>query len=140
VKLPYEPRRCFQCPSMAIYKRKLASWRRTCLALCPRAHGPVTDGCARMRTTMGRCAAQTSEGATMPVSVWTSTLKRTIQTAEHLPFPKLRWKVRLGFGCPTPTLDVLPSGCSELLAGVIVAKSEYAYQLCLDQKANVQDA
>ena len=29
----------------------------------------------------------------MPVSVWTSTLKRTIQTAEHLPFPKLRWKV-----------------------------------------------
>lgn len=38
---------------------------------------------------------QTSEGATMPVSVWTSTLKRTIQTAEHLPFPKLRWKVAL---------------------------------------------
>ena len=29
----------------------------------------------------------------MPVSVWTSTLKRTIQTAELLPFPKLRWKV-----------------------------------------------
>mmetsp|Transcript_22383 Transcript_22383/g.48915 ORF Transcript_22383/g.48915 Transcript_22383/m.48915 type:complete len:250 (+) Transcript_22383:304-1053(+) len=26
------------------------------------------------------------------ISVWTSTLKRTIQTAEHLPFPKLRWK------------------------------------------------
>ncbi|KAK9817958.1 hypothetical protein WJX72_004907 [[Myrmecia] bisecta] len=35
----------------------------------------------------------TSDGQTMPVSVWTSTLKRTIQTAEHLPFPKLRWKV-----------------------------------------------
>lgn len=29
----------------------------------------------------------------MPVSVWTSTLSRTIQTAEGLPFPKLRWKV-----------------------------------------------
>ena len=29
----------------------------------------------------------------MPVSVWTSTLNRTIQTAEGLPFPKLRWKV-----------------------------------------------
>ena len=29
----------------------------------------------------------------MPVSVWTSTLQRTIQTAEGLPFPKLRWKV-----------------------------------------------
>ncbi len=36
---------------------------------------------------------QTSDGQTMPVSVWTSTLRRTIQTAEHLPFPKLRWKV-----------------------------------------------
>ena len=31
----------------------------------------------------------------MPVSVWTSTLRRTIQTAEHLPFPKLRWKVHV---------------------------------------------
>ena len=40
-----------------------------------------------------RCPQQTLEGATMPVSVWTSTLKRTIQTAELLPFPKLRWKV-----------------------------------------------
>ena len=39
---------------------------------------------------------QTLEGGTMPVSVWTSTLKRTIQTAELLPFPKLRWKVRAG--------------------------------------------
>ena len=29
----------------------------------------------------------------MPMSVWTSTLNRTIQTAEGLPFPKLRWKV-----------------------------------------------
>lgn len=28
----------------------------------------------------------------MPVSVWTSTLKRTIATASRLPFPKLRWK------------------------------------------------
>mmetsp|Transcript_33362 Transcript_33362/g.94519 ORF Transcript_33362/g.94519 Transcript_33362/m.94519 type:complete len:475 (-) Transcript_33362:36-1460(-) len=28
----------------------------------------------------------------VPVSVWTSTLKRTIETAEYLPFPKLRWK------------------------------------------------
>ena len=27
-----------------------------------------------------------------PVSVWTSTLKRTIETAEYMPFPKLRWK------------------------------------------------
>ena len=32
----------------------------------------------------------------MPVSVWTSTLQRTIQTAEQLPFPKLRWKVSRG--------------------------------------------
>ncbi len=32
-----------------------------------------------------------SEGESIPVSVWTSTLKRTIQTASELPFPKLRW-------------------------------------------------
>lgn len=35
----------------------------------------------------------TNDGQTMPVSVWTSTLRRTIQTAELLPFPKLRWKM-----------------------------------------------
>jgi len=28
----------------------------------------------------------------VPVCVWTSTLRRTIQTAAHLPFAKLRWK------------------------------------------------
>jgi len=32
------------------------------------------------------------DGRSLPVSVWTSTLQRTIQTAELLPFPKLRWK------------------------------------------------
>lgn len=32
------------------------------------------------------------ENKALPVSVWTSTLKRTIQTAQNLPFPKLRWK------------------------------------------------
>lgn len=42
----------------------------------------------------GVVCVQTSDGQTMPVSVWTSTLRRTIQTAEHLPFPKLRWKVQ----------------------------------------------
>ncbi len=26
------------------------------------------------------------------MSVWTSTLRRTIATANYLPFPKLRWK------------------------------------------------
>eukprot|EP00877_Chromochloris_zofingiensis_P010699 jgi/Chrzof1/5883/Cz16g19090.t1_FBP3A[v5.2] len=28
----------------------------------------------------------------VPVSVWTSTLRRTIMTANYLPYPKLRWK------------------------------------------------
>jgi 6-phosphofructo-2-kinase / fructose-2,6-biphosphatase 3 len=28
----------------------------------------------------------------LPVSCWTSTLRRTIQTAKHVPFPTLRWK------------------------------------------------
>ena len=44
----------------------------------------------------------------MPVSVWTSTLRRTIQTAEHLPFPKLRWKVPVFTALPTkPCLSPL---------------------------------
>ncbi|GFH33744.1 6PF2K domain-containing protein, partial [Haematococcus lacustris] len=34
----------------------------------------------------------TSDDQPIPVSVWTSTLKRTIQTARGLPFPALRWK------------------------------------------------
>mmetsp|Transcript_6882 Transcript_6882/g.17136 ORF Transcript_6882/g.17136 Transcript_6882/m.17136 type:complete len:656 (-) Transcript_6882:490-2457(-) len=34
----------------------------------------------------------TADDTPIPVSVWTSTLKRTIQTAAYLPFPKLRWK------------------------------------------------
>ncbi|GAX77020.1 hypothetical protein CEUSTIGMA_g4467.t1 [Chlamydomonas eustigma] len=34
----------------------------------------------------------TADDETIPISVWTSTLKRTIQTASLLPFPKLRWK------------------------------------------------
>jgi uncharacterized protein (DUF608 family) len=37
--------------------------------------------------------AQSQEDSSVPVSVWTSTLKRTIETAFYLPFPKLRWKV-----------------------------------------------
>ena len=27
-----------------------------------------------------------------PLTVWTSTLKRTIQTAQHLNYPQLQWK------------------------------------------------
>lgn len=32
------------------------------------------------------------QDSAVSLSVWTSTLKRTIQTASHLPFPKLQWK------------------------------------------------
>jgi 6-phosphofructo-2-kinase/fructose-2,6-biphosphatase 2 len=39
------------------------------------------------------------------LTVWTSTLKRTIQTAEHLPYPKLAWK----------PLDELDSGVCDSL-------------------------
>lgn len=35
---------------------------------------------------------QNDDGTPVPVSVWTSTLQRTIQTAAALPFAKLRWK------------------------------------------------
>ncbi|KXZ51897.1 hypothetical protein GPECTOR_11g330 [Gonium pectorale] len=48
-----------------------------------------------------------------PVSVWTSTLRRTIQTARHLPFPKLRWKA----------LDEIQAGaCDGLTYGEIAAQ------------------
>lgn len=33
------------------------------------------------------------EEGLIPVAVWTSTLRRTIMTARHLPLAKLRWKV-----------------------------------------------
>jgi hypothetical protein len=35
---------------------------------------------------------QTADGNFVPVSVWTSTLQRTIHTAARLPFAKLKWK------------------------------------------------
>jgi len=35
---------------------------------------------------------QTFNESGVPVSVWTSTLRRTIATANYLPYPKLRWK------------------------------------------------
>ena len=47
----------------------------------------------------------------MPVSVWTSTLRRTIQTAELLPFPKLRWKVSPG---PVLTMHACMHACHAL--------------------------
>lgn len=39
-----------------------------------------------------RLPVQTNHEGGVAVSVWTSTLKRTIVTAHHLPYPKLRWK------------------------------------------------
>ncbi|KAI8473607.1 MAG: 6-phosphofructo-2-kinase-domain-containing protein [Monoraphidium minutum] len=35
---------------------------------------------------------QDDDDAPVPVCVWTSTLQRTIRTARHLPFPKVRWR------------------------------------------------
>jgi len=44
---------------------------------------------------------QDGEENPVPVSVWTSTLKRTIQTASYLPFPKLRCARRRGVHRPS---------------------------------------
>lgn len=50
---------------------------------------------------------------TLPLTVWTSTLKRTAQTAAHLPYEKLSWKA----------LDELDSGvCDGLTYGEIEDK------------------
>lgn len=52
-------------------------------------------------------------GKDVPLTVWTSTLKRTIQTARFLPFEKLEWKA----------LDELDSGvCDGLTYGDIAEK------------------
>jgi 6-phosphofructo-2-kinase/fructose-2,6-biphosphatase len=39
-----------------------------------------------------RQAAEEGGPPPVPLSVWTSTLRRTILTAKYLPYPKLRWK------------------------------------------------
>jgi 6-phosphofructo-2-kinase / fructose-2,6-biphosphatase 2 len=50
---------------------------------------------------------------TAKLTVWTSTLKRTIQTAKHLPYEKLEWKA----------LDELDSGvCDSMTYGEIEAQ------------------
>lgn len=56
------------------------------------------------------------DGHLMPVSVWTSTLRRTIQTAAELPFPKLRWKIldEINAGaCDGLTYDEIAKGMPE---------------------------
>lgn len=49
-----------------------------------------------------------------PLTVWTSTLRRTIQTAQHLPYPKLTWK----------SLDELDAGVCD---GMTYEEIEQAY-------------
>jgi len=58
-----------------------------------------------------------------PLTVWTSTLKRTIQTGEYLPYPKLTWK----------SLDELDAGVCD---GMTYDEIEQAYP---DDFANRDD-
>jgi len=55
------------------------------------ASAAVTGAAAVLPDVVGWCL-QGPDGSLVPVSVWTSTLQRTIQTAAQLPFAKLRWK------------------------------------------------
>ncbi len=53
------------------------------------------------------------EGEGARLSVWTSTLKRTIQTAQNLPFPKLQWCACLPATFPTaPCPSPPPHPCT----------------------------
>jgi broad specificity phosphatase PhoE len=55
---------------------------------------------------------------TLLCQVWTSTLKRTIQTAGYLPYPKLTWK----------SLDELDAGvCDGMTYGEIEVRK---YNVC----------
>lgn len=68
----------------------------------------------------------------MPVSVWTSTLKRTIQTAEFIPFPKLRWKVldEIQAGvCEGMTYAEIEASMPEEFAARKVDKLRYRWEL-----------
>ena len=58
---------------------------------------PLTDKGRQYATQLARalCALvpmPDEKDELLPISCWTSTLQRTIQTARHIPFPKLRWK------------------------------------------------
>lgn len=60
-------------------------------------NAPLTDkGCqyaeALARTLCAKVPVPEAKDELLPVSCWTSTLCRTIQTAQHIPFPKLQWK------------------------------------------------
>lgn len=51
----------------------------------------LLDRMPQRRSNAGEPQEEEEDGTDpIPVSVWTSTLKRTIQTANYLPFPKLR--------------------------------------------------
>ncbi|GLC46274.1 hypothetical protein PLESTB_000596000 [Pleodorina starrii] len=66
----------------------------------------------------------------VPVSVWTSTLCRTIQTARYLPFPKLRWKaldeIQAG-ACDGLTYDEIAEQFPEEFAARQKDKLRYRY-------------
>ena len=72
---------------------------------------PLTGRGQRYSTALARalCALvpmdNSSTDELLPISCWTSTLRRTIQTARLIPFPKLRWKA----------LDEIHAGASPLL-------------------------
>lgn len=51
----------------------------------------VTDNVGDAQLTV-RVVLQRSIMLTYRFQVWTSTLRRTIQTAQNLPYPKLTWK------------------------------------------------
>ena len=53
-------------------------------------------------------SVQTFDDEPIPLSVWTSTLKRTIQTASYLPFPKLRCVCVCVCVFPAPPLPPAP--------------------------------
>lgn len=50
----------------------------------------------------------TRDGVPLPVSVWTSTLQRTIMTAGGLPLPKVQWKALDEIQVSSPPLAARP--------------------------------
>ena len=91
---------------------------------------------ARAAAEAAEAARQAAEGGgppPVPLSVWTSTVRRTILTAKYLPYPKLRWKALgecLGEGRAAMAAALfhrLPSPCAIDLSSQSAARKTHTH-------------
>lgn len=100
----------------------------------------LTDKGLRYRNTLARALislvpvndeqGHNEDEVMIPMSVWTSTLKRTIQTAKNVPFPQLRWKaldeIHAGI-CDGMTYEEIKQAHPDVYAGRKADKLTFRY-------------